>query len=357
MSIYGNVDGQSSTLPTTITPYAEPRVGPATQGLFGIPSDPKSGLTADDKAWKARHSGIAGVARDILGGLGDFLLSRLHMPTMYGDSQKQSQFNYAFDQGGNSADPTQQMNGVNEVQKVDFATGAKLRDQLIDNQRLDVAQQGTAESRDARIAAQAEIRRKDVKDRAASYFNSLAGDPKDVESGYANGRALWGNSTAVKNDPQLQADLNDLYPAEYNPNKIASSISASVPVATQWAQHLTDKRIDNQDEQAGATLGENKRNHDLQHKDRVSQQGVTLTGQQIVSGDKAASREVTLKGQASAAGSKAAATAETTRHHKKQESRYVQEGSTSELNGRYYIILNGKPAEITKSEWEAKRGK
>lgn len=251
---------------------------PQTTPTFNVPIAPQvapqAAPVASPVASVKKHSGFD----NVLGFLGDFLLSRLNMGTPYRDARANEKLNAA--RLLDAQDPTHSYTNVGNI---DANLAAKLQGQAADDARLAAAQAGTQEARDARLAAQREAIRTNVKNRAASYFNSLASDPNNIEDRYASGRALWTNSAAVKADPDLAAELNDLYPETFNPSMITSSIGASVPVSTQWAQRLTKERIDNQDEQAGARIGATVRGQDIRSSD-------TRRGQDIRSGDAAANR-------------------------------------------------------------------
>lgn len=134
---------------------ADPTVTP----LFGVPTGsqpqpdtwynpPAPAPVAPQKYVEedGKHKGVAGIARDIFGTLGDFLLTRLHMPTMYAPAQQKRKLA--------SAESTIQSDPIGAIQKVtslDPVFGAKLNDQFIDNQRLAAAQAQTAEERASRL--------------------------------------------------------------------------------------------------------------------------------------------------------------------------------------------------------------
>ena len=151
-----------------------------------------------------RHRGFLDHA---LGFLGDFLMSKLDMGRPYHDARENEKLNYArlLDQ----QDPSQTFAHVGEINPV-FAS--KLAEQSTDNRRLDLTQQSTEETRAARIEAQREAIRRDVKNRAAGYFNNLASDPKGLEERYAAGRQLWQHSSEVQRDPELMDYFDKYYP-------------------------------------------------------------------------------------------------------------------------------------------------
>lgn len=237
--------------------------------LFGVPIDggaqsfdgvsPTAPQSAMPSAGPKKHSGFD----NVLGFLGDFLLSRLHMGTPYHDARENEKLNQARlldeqDPAGNYAN----------LGNINAPLAVKLRENNTDNLRLQAALTSTAESRDARVAAQKELLRKDVRTRAASYFNGL--DPKSPKfaEDYARGRKLWGESATVKNDPELSQSLNEMFPEEYDPNMVHASISSTVPVAKQWDQAITKDRnaaIGDKEtktlEQGSQKIGETIRSH------------------------------------------------------------------------------------------------
>ena len=211
------------------------------------PTDPK------------HHSGF----QNVLGFLGDFLMSRLSMGTPYHDARENEKLNQARLLDEQSGDTTYPRTGV-----LNPSWAAQLQNRAIDNNRLSASMASTAESRDARVAAQKELLRKDVRTRAASYFNGL--DPKSPKfaEDYARGRKLWGESATVKNDPELSQSLNEMFPEEYDPNMVHASISSTVPVAKQWDQAITKDRnaaIGDKEtktlEQGSQKIGETIRSH------------------------------------------------------------------------------------------------
>jgi hypothetical protein len=176
-----------------------------------------------------KHRGVAGVARDILGTLGDFLLTRLHMPAMYGPAQKDRRLNEAvtgFDQNPIAA--------INRVTDVDFNAGTKLRDQYTDNARLQAQLDATKEARDARVAIAQEVAKNRSRGIAASMLNSIPADDSAPDL-YKKQRAQ-----IVAAYPDIANEL----PTEYDPISVNSFIGGQVPVSKQRQDATTRYGID-----------------------------------------------------------------------------------------------------------------
>ena len=238
-----------------------------------------------------KHTGVAGVARDVLGTLGDFLLTKLGMPTMYAPAQKQRKLANSlanFDQDPRTA--------IAEATSIDVGIGNKLRDQFIDNTRLEETRLDRNENNDARLdlaRERAEIARQ-LKDEKS--YGSLAGM---VES-----MASWDNVKRAKNYGQMRAAilsngkrmglptdvLETELPAEFDEVALDAFADRYVPVERQRGQRLTKERMDNQAEQAKARDTTTRRGQDISSRDRVR-------GQDIVSSDKAKGRATTERGQ------------------------------------------------------------
>lgn len=263
---------------------------PQTTPLFGVPLTPQAAPApvaapvATPQKYEeqdGKHKGVAGVARDILGTLGDFLLTRLHMPAMYGPAQKNRKL--AAAQAGYETDP---LGAINRVTSLDPVFGAKLRDQYIDNQRLAAGQESTVEARNARLANAQEAQNQRTRGYAASMLGSMAS---------------WDDAKRQQFYPQMREqvlgagkrqglDLSAELPETYDSTALDAFIDGAVPVGTQRAQRLTKERIDNQDEQAGARIDATVRGQDLSHQDRQSGQAITARGQDIRASTAAAGR-------------------------------------------------------------------
>lgn len=232
---------------------------PATTPLFGVPLNgqpaaPQSAPVAPKQYEEqdGKHRGVAGVARDILGTLGDFLLTRLHMPAMYAPAQKARRL--AAAQANIDTDP---VGSIQQVSSIDPVFGAKLRDQYIDNSRLAASQASTTEARDARLAQAAVLQNEKNRNTAASYLGSLVGVPEaDRATNYAaiRSRLLSRYGTS---DAQLANDL----PEQYDPVAVDSFVDGAVPVGTQRSQRLQANRDEATDADRDATRAERIRHN------------------------------------------------------------------------------------------------
>jgi hypothetical protein len=258
--------------------------------INAIPRVPNTRMAdPEQEAWKKRHSGIAGTARDILGGLGDFLLTRLHMKPMYSESKKRHQLNYAA-QGMESDDPQEALRAINEVQKVDFEAGTKLREQYIDNQRLAAAQASTAESRAARIALAQEAQNGKTRGYAASMLGSMA------SRGEEERKALYPRmrEQILLASKRQGLDLGAELPEQYDSVALDAFIDGAVPVGTQRAQRLTSERQAETGRHNVVTEGQGDRRlvETNRHNTRTEGQGdarIAQAGQRIAISGKRAS--------------------------------------------------------------------
>lgn len=254
---------------------------PQTTPLFGVPLNgqpaaptvtpvaPKKYQEQDGK-----HRGVAGVARDILGTLGDFLLTRLHMPAMYAPAQKARKL--AAAQANIDTDP---VGSIQQVSSIDPVFGAKLRDQYIDNSRLAASQASTAEARDARLAQAAALQSEKNRNTSASYLGSLVGVPeKDRATNYAaiRSRLLSRYGTS---DPQLANDL----PQTYDPVSVDAFIDGAVPVGTQRSQRLQKDRDAATDADRDATRGERIRHNKVTEDQGADRVGIARSRAEIAS--------------------------------------------------------------------------
>ncbi len=242
-----------------------PVAAPPQAAPVAAPAQPQRYVEQDGK-----HRGVAGVARDILGTLGDFLLTRLRLPAMYGPAQERRRL--AAAQANIDSDP---VGAIQQVSSIDPVFGAKLRDQYIDNNRLAATQASTAEARDARLAQAQALTDDRTRSRAAAMLGTMA--TWDDTRRATNYGAL--RDQAIRYAQANGLDLSNELPTEFDPVQLDSFIDSSVPVGTQRAQRLTRERMDQQQDQ-------------FEQRDAT-----TRRGQDIASGDRAASRDVTRRGQ------------------------------------------------------------
>jgi len=211
--------------------------------LFGVPMDggaqsfdgvsPTAPQSAMPSAGPKKHSGFD----NVLGFLGDFLLSRLKMGTPYHDAREREKLNQARlmdeqDPAGNYAN----LGALNP----EYAT--RLQNINADNRRSDASFASTAEMRQARIEQQRELRRKEIRNRAASAFNGLDPNAPTFKEDYARTRSLFDESATLAGDSEFIKELHNLYPEDANLNIVHSSIASTIPAAKQWDQAITKER-------------------------------------------------------------------------------------------------------------------
>jgi len=192
------------------------------------------------------HSGV----QNVLGFLGDFLMSRLHMGTPYHDSRENEKLNAARIADEQSGDTTYTRTGA-----LNPAWAAQLQNRAIDNNRLAASVASTTELRDARIAAEKEKERIRQRGVLGNFIEGLARRPeKERAETYTN---------LLPKFKQLYPEGTAELPNDYNPIALDAFADSLVPVGTQRAQRLTELRDAN-----NAQLG----------KDRI---GATIQGQQL----------------------------------------------------------------------------
>lgn len=314
-----------------------------TTPLFGVPFNNSAPTEAPAPTQPQRyveqdrrHQGAAGVARDILGTLGDFLLTRLRMPAMYGPAQQTRRL--AAAQEGIDTDP---ISAIQRVSSIDPVFGARLRDQYIDNQRQAAAQASTTEARDARLAATQALQDDRTRSRAAAMLSTMAGwDDNRRSSGYGALR-----DQIIRYGQAQGLDLSNELPTTFDANQLDSFIDGSVPVGTQRSQRLVRERMDQQQRQADQRDATIRRGQDIGSTDR-------RRGQDINSSDRAASRATTERGQDLANSSRQTSQREQSRHNRAMEARpgrfvpdpnriYIQNGQRFRYNAQtrtYYRV-------------------
>lgn len=253
----------------TVAPPQATSVAPPT------PAQPQRYVEQDGK-----HRGIAGVARDILGTLGDFLLTRLQLPAMYGPAQRNRRL--AAAQQNIDTDP---VGAIQQVSSIDPVFGAKLRDQYIDNQRLAAVQASTAEARDARLAAARAVQDDRTRSRAAAMFGTMAtwDDNRRAQNyGALRDQVLrYGKAQGL----DMSNELPETWDNTTTPVALDSFIDGAVPVGTQRSQRLTRERMDQQQSQFDQRDATTRRGQDITSGDRRRGQDITARGQDIRSAD------------------------------------------------------------------------
>jgi hypothetical protein len=170
-----------------------------------------------------KHTGFTGIARDVLGTLGDFLLTRLHMKPMYAPSQDNRRLNEAME--GYNQDPQA---AIDRVSDVDFNTGARLRQQYVTDQ-LSAAQKASLEQyRNSQEAYKNGLQTMRNRNIAGAMLNTI--DPQDPKAAqmYSAARqrilAAYGSS-----DDQL----GTLLPENYDPDAIDQFTGGSMQALKQ----------------------------------------------------------------------------------------------------------------------------
>lgn len=269
-----------------------------------------------------KHRGVAGVARDILGFLGDFLLTRLRMPAMYGPAQQQRKLEAAME--GFDQDP---LSAIARVTDVDYAAGSRLRDQFIDNQRQAATQASTAEAREARI----QIANTAAADRTRSRVGAMLGT-----------MGTWDDTRRQTNYPQMRQqalnyakanglDLSTELPETFDSVALDAFIDGAVPVGTQRAQRLTAERNEILADQGQQRIDETvtgrqertvttRRGQDIRSSD-------TRRGQDIRSGDTRRGQDIRR---------------DTPRGGRRAPPSVPQEGERRTIGGRTFVWRNGR---------------
>jgi hypothetical protein len=309
-----------------------PAAAPPQAAPVAAPVQPKRYEEQDGK-----HRGVAGVARDILGTLGDFLLTRLRLPAMYGPAQQQRRL--AAAQANIDSDP---VGAIQQVSSIDPVFGAKLRDQYIDNQRLAATEASTKEARDARLAQAQALTDDRTRSRSAAMLGTMATwDDTRRSSNYGALR-----EQAIRYGQANGLDLSNELPTEFDPVQLDSFIDSSVPVGTQRAQRLTRDRLDQQQDQFEQRDATTRRGQDIGSTDRRRGQDVTVRGQDVRSAD-------TRRGQDTTSADRRRGQDEQGRHNRRMEERpgrftpdpnriYVQKGRRYRYNAqtKTYELVN-----------------
>lgn len=237
-----------------------------------------------------RHRGVAGVSRDILGTLGDFLLTRLGLPAMYGPAQQNRRESAAMQ--GFEQDP---MSAINRLESINPEAGRRLREQHIDNTRIAAGQDATNEARNSRI----ELARQETDRRIRGYASSMLGSMSG-----------WDEDRRRQNYPQMRAqvlraaerqglDLSSELPETYDPVSLDAFIDASVPVGMQRSQRLTRERMDQQQDQFEQRDSTTRRGQDINSNDRAASRDVTRRGQDIGSADRRRGQDINSRDRTS----------------------------------------------------------
>lgn len=190
----------------------------------------------------AKHKGVAGAARDVLGFLGDFLLTRLHMKPMYEPAQEKRK--YAIASRGFGTDPQSTADAISRVRDLGYVDQAnKLTDQMLDNRRSEASLASTQEDRAARLEVSRAAARKDALARGASSLHaaiSRESEEKRPEA-YKNMRSLLDQNFANSGDPELSRQFRASFGEDYNPDIVIPSLMQHVTISKQLDQEFRRK--------------------------------------------------------------------------------------------------------------------
>jgi hypothetical protein len=204
-----------------------------------------------------------GTIHNILSTLGDFLLEQ----TGLSDIIKNRRLNESLQ--GFDQDP---LGTINKVSGIDYAVGAKLRDQYIDNQRLAASQASTQESREARLALAQTAQNDKTRGRAAAMLSTMSRWDEDKRG--ANYGVL--RDQVLKYGQANGLDLSKELPDSYDGTLLDSFIDQAVPVGMQRAQRLTEQKMEDTNEYRTNSLGEKVRHN--QSTEDISRSRVSETG-------------------------------------------------------------------------------
>ena len=244
--------------------------------------DPSESPPGAEDGWAARHSGVAGVARDIFGTLGDFLLTRMHMPAMYAPSQVNHAENYAY-QGFDPKDPNGQgsLDAINRVRGVDFKTGNALANTVADNTRLTATananQDYHKQMEDIKQAAVDDNTRRNVSNALNSLIDTRTGKPypNAAETFEKLKPQLTRYMTVRKLDPKAEG-----FPDTFDPDTIGATVNQFNPVNRQdnfketVAHHIAAEATAQQNADSGtskaSSYADSVVNNNINQKTRIA---------------------------------------------------------------------------------------
>lgn len=247
-----------------------------TSPMFNVPVPIMEGSLAPSvRTPQKKGRGVLGVGEDILGTLGDILLTKLGVGPMYGPAKRQKKLNAAFQDFEN--DP---VGAIKRVSEVDFKTGQDLSNTFVDNQRQQAALESTKEARDARLEMAKNAEASRVRGTAASMLNTLTEwSPEKRAKDYP---ILRDRVRALATKSGTPIDIPDTYD-ENTAIDLEALIAGSIPAGTQRSQTLTRKRNEAQVETAKTSAqirreaAAERRRHNLetegQGRARIAKQG------------------------------------------------------------------------------------
>lgn len=173
--------------------------------------------------------------KDILGFLGDFLLTRLKMEPRYQPAKQRKQLDFAlqgFDQDPEAA--------LSRVSKVDPKYARALRDQMIDNKRLENEAADREEARRLSNLVQQSVLEDRMRKTGAGMLTALSKMPeKERAQKYPLIRQRltdYGNQYGI--------DVSSELPEQYDPAFIGTFIGGSVSPAAQETQDYREASLE-----------------------------------------------------------------------------------------------------------------
>ena len=207
-------------------------------------SSPAGGQSHVFKETSGKHKGIAGVARNVLGTLGDFLLKNIGFDPMYAPAQERRRLNEAWQ--GHAEDPVA---AIDRITSINFKEGTRLANEYADNARQDAANAVTAQDRAAALAKAAAAEQTKSNSISLNMLNTVFGTDEGKRPA---------NYDAVK--ALIKTQNPDLVlPDTYDETALKAIIAGEVPVKDQM-------RIENQDEQAEERVQTTQRGQDIRDK-------------------------------------------------------------------------------------------
>ena len=187
-----------------------------------------SGQSHTFKETSGKHRGIAGVARNVLGTLGDFLLKNIGFDPIYAPAQQKRKMNEAWQ--GHEVDPVA---AIDRITSINFKEGTRLANEYADNARQDAANAVTAQDRAAALAKAEAAEAAKARSISLNMLNTVF-DKEEIKrpATYDAVKAL-----IKKQNPGLEL------PDTYDETALKAIVAGEVPVKDQI-------RIENQDDQA-----------------------------------------------------------------------------------------------------------
>lgn len=228
-------------IPTPNTPIMPVQNRTMVQPISALPN---SGQSHTFKETSGKHTGIAGVARNVLGTLGDFLLKNIGLDPMYAPAQERRRLNEA--RQGYAEDPVA---AIDRITSINFKEGTRLANEYADNARQDAANAVTAQDRAAALAKADAAEQAKARSISLNMLNTVF--DKDEAKRPATYDAV--KALIKKQNPSLEL------PDTYDETTLKAIAGGEVPVKDQI-------RIENQDDQAEERIQTTQRGQDIRDK-------------------------------------------------------------------------------------------